>query len=430
MIYPTSRAVLIMGLGVPIALLVAVLVPGAWTLGLGWIVVTFVLMIVDLGLSTSRKDISITPELPEVLFIGSSDPASFDLSFKGNSPPRGFEARLETGELIETKQSPSTSGVAFTLRPIRRGVSQLKQLWYRWQGPLGLVQRQTSLPLNTNIAITPDVRSVKKEALRLFSRDALFGSKVELDRGDGSEFDALREFTQGMDRRTIDWKQSARHRQLIAKEFRNERNHPIYFVVDTGRLMSQPVNGVPRIDYAVNASLLMAYVSLKLGDRVGFFGFDSRPNLTTRSVASAQSFPLLQRQIAKLDYSTEETNYTLGLTRLSNHLDRRSLIVVFTDFADTTSAERMIENLGRLLKRHLVIFVAFRDEELEALIHKEPETPEDVTRAVVADELLKEREIVLSRLQRLGAQIVEARAADVGSDLLNRYLDLKNQDRL
>ena len=324
-----------------------------------WTLAVLVAAGIDFLLSRSKRDLQITPHVPSTLYIGSSDEAVFEIKAEDGLPPQ-FEAKLETSALIQSEPVDSRIGAAFMLTPERRGQGEIQALWMRWQGPLGLIWRQVRKELNLPTIVTPDVRTVSKEAVRMFSRDAMFGQKLQMDRGEGSEFDALREFTTGMDKRTIDWKQSGRHRQLIAKEFRNERNHPIYFVFDTGRLMSQPLAGVARIDRAVNAALLMSYVSLKLGDRVGLFGFDERPRLATGSVAGANSFPLLKRQAARLDYSSFETNYTLGLTRLSANLDRRSLLVIFTDFADSTSAELMLENLGRLMKRHLVMFVAFR----------------------------------------------------------------------
>src|SRR5262249_34215245 len=254
--------------------------------------------------------------------------------------------------------------------------------------------------------------------------------KAQLETGDGSEFHALRELAAGMDRRTIDWKQSAKHGKLLAKEFRTERNHPVIFAIDCGRLMCAPLLGVPRIDRAINAALLMAFVSLKLGDRVGFFGFDVQPRLFSGAVSGAQAFPLLQRLAARLDYSAEEPNYTLALTQLGAALERRALIVVFTDFADTTSAELMLEDVGRLLKRHLVLFVVFRDEELEAIARREPVDAEAVSRAVTAEALLRERDLVIARLTRMGALIVDAPAAAMGSALLQAYIDLKRRDLL
>ncbi len=271
---------------------------------------------------------------------------------------------------------------------------------------------------------------MKDEAIRLFARDAMFGLKAQLESGDGSEFHALRELAPGMDRRAIDWKQSARHGKLLAKEFRTERNHPVIFAIDTGRLMCEPLLGAPRIDRAINAALLMAFVSLKLGDRVGFYGFDVKPGLFTGAISGAHAFPFLQRAAARLDYSSEETNYTLGLTQLNAALERRALIVVFTDFADTTSAELMLENAARLMKRHLVLFVIFRDEELEAIARREPVDPEAVSRAVTAEALLKERDVVIARLSRMGAHIVDAPAAQVGPALLSAYIDLKRRDLL
>lgn len=192
--------------------------------------------------------------------------------------------------------------------------------------------------------------------------------------------------------------------------------------------MCEPLLGLPRIDRALNAALLLAFVGLRLGDRVGLFGFDARPRLSTGALAGQTAFGHLQAEAARLDYSQEETNFTLGLTTLASELQHRSLIVVFTDFADTTSAGLMIENIGRLLARHLVLFVVFRDDELEALVRAEPHEPADVSRAVIAATLLREREVVISRLRRMGVQIVDAPAERMGAEVLNSYFDLKRRE--
>jgi uncharacterized protein (DUF58 family) len=264
----------------------------------------------------------------------------------------------------------------------------------------------------------------------MFSRDALHGAKVQLDIGEGAEFHALSDFHSGMDRRTVDWKQSARHHTLLAKEFRTERNHQVVMALDCGRVMSEPIGGAPRIDRAIHGALILAYASLRSGDRAGLFAFDDRPRLSTGVVAGVGAFPLLARQASRIDYGAEEPNYALGLTSLSSGLKRRSLVVIFTEFADPTAAELMIESTARLVKRHLVLFVVMRDDELEALVTAPPETPEDVARAVVAASLLQQRDLVLARLRRLGAHIVETAAERVGPEALNVYLDLKRRDLL
>jgi uncharacterized protein (DUF58 family) len=233
-----------------------------------------------------------------------------------------------------------------------------------------------------------------------------------------------------MDRRAIDWKQSARHSALMAKEFRTERNHNVIMALDCGRAACEPVGGMPRIDRFIHAGLLLSYACLRGGDRAGLFAFDSRPRISTGALGGIDAFRTLQTVAGRIDYSAHETNYTLALATLSGQLQRRSLIVIFTDFTDPTAAELMLEALAPMLKRHLALFVVLRDEELEALTAAAPETPEDVARAVVAGVLLRERETVLGRLRRMGAHIVDTPADPVGPEVVNAYLDLNRRDLL
>lgn len=437
MIYPTRRAVILAAAGAPVALALGLVAPGWWLAGAGWVVFVLGLLGVDALLGADRNRLELEVEAPGVMGVGREAQAQVRAIFEGRARPQLMELALGAAHRLNVEPARLTARVrsgearaSFALTPVRRGEGAVETLWARWTGPLGLVWKQRSEPLDKRVRVTPDIAAVKAEAIRMYARDALFGVRAQLEQGDGSEFQSLREFQRGMDPRTIDWKQSARHRQLLAKEFRTERNHPIVFALDTGRLMCEPVKGLPRLDHALNASLLLAYVGLKTGDRAGFFAFDAKPRVMTGTVSGVQAFPALQRMAAAIDYSTEEANYTLGLTQLSGALERRTLIVVFTDFADATSAELMIENLARLMKRHLVLFVVFRDDELQGLVDAEPATPEDVSRAVIADALLKEREVVIARLKRLGAQIVDAPVDRIGPELISRYLDLKRRELL
>jgi uncharacterized protein (DUF58 family) len=425
-----------MAIGAPAALLIGLIQPGYWVAGAAWVVLIATLCLADALLGSPRDQVTMALEAPGVLPTAGSAPMRLTVTFD-RRPPSLAETAVQVNARLAVSAARTATEVRggaaraeFELTPNRRGEGEIEKIWARWRGPFGLVWKQIVESPKRIVPITPNVGAVKDEAIKLFARDAMFGIKAQLETGDGSEFHALRELAPGMDRRAIDWKQSARHGKLLAKEFRTERNHPVIFAIDTGRLMCEPLLGVPRIDRAINAALLMAFVSLKLGDRVGFFGFDVKPSLFSGAVSGAHAFPFLQRVAARLDYSSEETNYTLALTQLGAALERRSLIVIFTDFADTTSAELMLENVGRLIKRHLVLFVIFRDEELEAIERREPVDPEAVSRSVTAQALLRERDVVIARLTRLGAHIVDAPAASVGPALLNAYIDLKKRDLL
>ena len=194
--------------------------------------------------------------------------------------------------------------------------------------------------------------------------------------------------------------------------------------------MAEPLDGVPRLDHAIHAALLLAWVSLRHGDRVGLFAFDDAPRGFAPPRSGRATFGSLLSLCAGLSYRSAETNFTLGLTDLMNQLRRRSLIVVLTDFADTVTAELMIDNLGRLARRHLVVFVALSDPLLQRLAHGPLAEMADVERAVVAESLLSDREVVLARLRRMGVLVVDSLPDRIGPALVNRYLDIARRERI
>jgi uncharacterized protein (DUF58 family) len=436
-IYPTRLAVILVAVGAPVALLIGLIAPGYWLAGPAWLALLLALGLADCLMGSSPAAASISLSAPGWLYVGGEGEAKVSANFGFGRPPARVQMALEANArlIVEPERARAIvrdreTEAPFKLTPRRRGEAVLLRGWLRWRGPLGLVWKQRRQTFDHTAPVVPNIQAVREEAVRLFSRESIFGLKVQIDSGEGAEFHALTDFRAGMDRRSIDWKQSAKHASLIGKEYRTERNHHIVCAIDSGRLMSEPVGGIPRIDQAINASLLLAYVSLKIGDRVALFAFDDRPRQASGLVSGVRAFPLLQRLAAKVDYSAEETNFTLGLTNLAGRLQRRALVIVFTDFADTTSAEMMVENIGRLLERHLVLFVAFRDEELEGLVEAEPKEVDDVSRAVTAANLLKERELVLTTLRRMGVQVLDTPSARLGPAVLSAYLDLKRRNLL
>lgn len=436
MIYPSKRLILAAAAVAPTALLIGVYAPAWWTAGLGLLVLLFLLAFLDAVLGPAVRQAELGCATPYTVSVGETFAVALRARFTQGAPRRAWFAIGTAGPVgadspraRATMQSNEGSG-QIELVGERRGTARIAMIWLRWRGPLGLVWKQRARALEQDVLIVPDIRPVRDKGIQMANREALFGQKAQLQVGEGAEFDALAAFRQGMDRRAIDWKQSARHAALIAKEYRTERNNNIVMMLDSGRAMSEPFAGQPRIDRAVSAALLAAYVALKDGDRVGFFAFDSRPRASSKPIGGARAFATLQRVAAGIDYSVNETNYTLGISTLAASLSRRSLIVIFTEFADTISAELMLAAVGALLERHLVLFVVLRDEELEAFAAAEPQAPEDVSRAVAAAGLLQERRLVLTRLRHLGVHVLEASAAEAGPALVSTYLGFKRRGAL
>ncbi|KPP89452.1 DUF58 domain-containing protein [Erythrobacter sp. HL-111] len=435
-IVPTVRAAwLVAGLA-PVALLIASAAPGAWMIAPAAALALVVLVLLD-GLAAgpcTRREVTAPadtevgqPAMIEVhalLRAGAGRPEAA-LEF---DPRLGLAGRAELQ--LAPGEEPGLFSGALELVPERRGTAPVTRLWLRWTGPLGLGARQVSQRLGSKIRIWPDLSPVRSKELQAFLRDERSGLIARRIRGEGTQFEALSEYEPGMDRRRIDWKASARHNHLYARENEAERNNQIVFAFDCGQAMCEPLDGLPRIDRAVSAALTCAYVALKGGDRTALFGFARRPQLMTPFVHDTRGFTRLQSAAAALDYESVEPNFTLALATLTARLQRRSLIVLFSDFTDPTAAQLMVESLSRLVRKHLVLFVTFADSELEAFIEEEPGDIATLARSVTADTLARQRSLVLQRLRRMGVDVIEAPWKAVGFELIDRYLAIRGSEAI
>jgi uncharacterized protein (DUF58 family) len=435
---PTARAVLLAVLATPLALLPALSAGrlwAPWPASLGLLVMA---LATDAWLAPRRRQLTASVVLPPAIAIGEGGEARLRLR-----APRPLQVtvavdlsdKLEPQPLLRGLAGPDAGdgGAAMVCRlsPRRRGRVAVERLWVRWRGPLGLIGRVAVFEIGREAMVVADTRPVRAAALRLESeRHLRAGFKIERYRGDGSELDSLREHVAGDDFRGIDWKASAHHNKLVVRQNRAERNHQVVLAIDTGRLMAEPLGGVPRLDHAVTAALLLGYVSLATGDRAGLAGFDARLGAFVAPRAGLAGFQELQRAAARLDYSEAETNFTLALHSLDARLRRRSLIVVLTELVDTVTAELMIENLALLARRHVVAFVAMQDPGLAALAAAPPDDLLALNRAVVAAGLLRERELVLRELTQRGVYALDAAPAQVQPRLVNVYLEIKRRERI
>jgi uncharacterized protein (DUF58 family) len=437
MIRPTLRAVLLFAATVPVTLVVLVLRPELWPVAIDLGLFVIVLIGIDALLCTRFRNLDIAHDMPARLFVGSEAALRLTITQKTKARPVLFEALLEQrGELeppVIRRLNGTLGQPAPALLPIvpkRRGEVFIDALWLRWRGPFGLAERTRRTPIDKKMDVLPDVRGISSAAIQFFSRDAIEGIKLQQQRGEGTEFESLRDHAAGLDNRFVDWKRSAKHLRLLSKEFSVERNHQIVLAFDTGHLMAEPIDGLPRLDHAIHAGLLLGWISLRNGDYVGSFGFDARVRQFMQPSRGMPYFVKLQNGSSQLAYQTEETNFTLGLAELNFRLKRRALVVLFTEFIDTTTAELLLESLHRMANRHAVIFVTLRDSLLPNIVDARPAQFRDVAEAVVAHDLLRDRAVVLERLTRMGVHCLEVPPRGLAVGLINRYLTIKERGLL
>ena len=429
---PTIRAFIVFVSGVPLGFALILIDESLWPLVFAYLAIVVAITGLDSVLTPRVGVFAIDVKIPAMLYVGDRDVVTVTLSGGALRHPTTVTLACDTGDALQPPPHQQclmvpgeTCEMRIPLVPNRRGRAVLHRLWLRWHGPLGLVERRHIRELDVSVPIIPNIREVRSAALSLSVRDAAFGVKVQRQSGEGTEFDALREYMPGMDHRSIDWKHSARHHKLVCKEFRTERNHQVILAFDTGHLMSTPLHGIPRIDHAINAGLLLGHASLRHGDRIGVFGFDAQTRVSAEPFGGIHEFSRLMRLTSEIEYHQEETNFTRGLMELMTRLKRRSLIILQTEFVDTVTAELMVENLQRLDARHLVIFVSMHDPRLHTPPEQSPRTLKDVNRMVVADGFLRERRTVFERLRRMGIHCIDAHSHAVGAELLNRYIHIK-----
>jgi uncharacterized protein (DUF58 family) len=434
---PTPRAVLLFAAGVPLTLTLVVAQPGLWALAVAYALIVLTAILIDALLAAPLRAIAVAPQIPSTAAIGERVPLAFDFPAPRGTRSVPFDLVVDWRGALEAVRTGAvtlapglTARATMALKPLRRGQIHVDALWVSWRGPLGLARFVKRVGLGAVIDILPNVRGVQNAALQFFAHDAIYGVKAQRQRGEGSEFEALREYTPGADPRQIDWKRSARHRKLLVKQFDTERNHPVVLAYDSGHLMIEPIDDMPRLDHAVNAGLLLSWISLRAGDLVGVFSFDARVRHYRPPIRGLANFSHIQRAAAGIAYHTEETNFTLALADLETRLKRRSLIILFTEFVDTIAAELLLEGLGRLASRHVVVLVTLRDPALRAIADRRPDSFSVVAEAVISGNFQRERQTVLERMERMGLHCLDVAAGELSMALINRYLMIKQRGLL
>ena len=386
-----------------------------------------VIAAVDLLLSwPHRRSISVEP-VGEV-FVGEP----FDIAVEVSPSTAGLRGHLDWPEGLKGPSEFDLGIGKATIKgeAVRRGTWVFPNVWLFWSSRLTLFEFVPKIGFGLEVAVVPNIRRVQSGEISTTVQSRLFGVKENRAIGEGTEFHQLRDFVPGMDASSIDWKRSARHRSLVAKEVRAERNHHVIIALDNGYQMREEIAGLPKIDHAITAALATAWAAAIGGDLVGLYAYDAEPRLFLPPEPGRAAFTRLRSRTAELSYESRETNHTLAMTELNRRTPKRSLIIVFSDFVDTTSAELMVVNVGVLAKRHLIVFVALRDPILEAQVKSTPSDMNGVAETVSTGQLLHERRVVLERLHQLGVTIIDTEPGNVSARLISTYLEIKAREMI
>ncbi|MEV2197583.1 DUF58 domain-containing protein [Streptomyces phaeochromogenes] len=319
--------------------------------------------------------------------------------------------------------------VTTRLRPTRRGDRHADRVTIRSYGPLGLLARQGSHKVPWTVRVLPPFTSRKHLPSKLARLRELDGRTSVLTRGEGTEFDSLREYVPGDDTRSIDWRATARQTTVAVRTWRPERDRHILLILDTGRTSAGRVGDIPRLDASMDAALLLAALASRAGDRVDLLAYDRRVRALVQGRSAGDVLPSLVNAMARLEPELLETD-ARGLTSTAlRTAPRRSLIVLLTTLDAAPIEEGLLPVLSRLTQRHTVLVASVSDPHIARMAAARGNT-EAVYEAASAAQAQAERHRTAEQLTRHGVTVVDATPNDLPPALADAYLALKAAGRL
>lgn len=315
------------------------------------------------------------------------------------------------------------------LLPRRRGDLRATGLTVRFHGPLGLVARQKTFDVPGSVRSLPPFDSRKHLPSRLARLRELDGRAAVRVRGQGTEFDSLREYVRGDDMRSIDWRASARTSNVVVRTWQPERDRRVVLVLDTSRTSAGRVDDVPRLDSAMDAALLLASLAARAGDRVDFVAGDRRIRSRVRSARARDVASVLQDVMAGLQPVIAEADWRALAGAVQGLGRQRALVVLLTPLEPSAIEEGLLPVLPTLIRHHRVVIASVKDPALEQLAGAR-DTIDEVYDAAAAEQAMLRRTRTANLLRKLGVDVVDADAESLPPALADHYLSLKRQGLL
>ncbi|MDT0458343.1 DUF58 domain-containing protein [Streptomyces sp. DSM 41527] len=380
---------------------------------------------------TGDTTVRLTGEASSHLTLTNPSRRTLRATIRDAWPPSSFHPDADTDESRHTLRIPAAERrrLTTTLRPTRRGDHQAVRVTVRSYGPLGLAARQGSRHVPWTLRVLPPFTSRKHLPAKLARLRELDGRTSILTRGEGTEFDSLRDYTPGDDTRSIDWRATARRQTLAVRTWRPERDRRILLVLETGRTSAGRVGDIPRLDASMDAALLLGALAARAGDRVDLLAYDRRIRASVQGRTARDLLPALTDALAPLESELVEADARGLAATIHRHTPRRSLIVLFTGLDAAPVEEALLPVLPGLTQRNELIVAAVADPRIEEMAAGR-HTPQAVYEAAAAEQAHAARRRTADRLRHHGITVIDSTPARLAPDLADAYLTLKSTGRL
>ncbi|WP_025125457.1 DUF58 domain-containing protein [Myroides odoratimimus] len=427
-------------LGTIIALFVlAFIFPILYKVVWGLFVLFFAIILVDITLLFNKKNrVDAVRILPEKLSNGDDNTIYISIENKYNITVQcdiideiPFQFQKRDFEITKTLAPKEQKTLSYTLRPTTRGEYVFGKLNVYVSSPLKLVSRRFVFCDDVTLATYPSFIQMKKYDLIAFSKNKYaFGMKKIRKIGTTTEFEQIKEYVLGDDIRNINWKATAKSSQLMVNQFQDENTESVYNIIDRGRVMQMPFNGLSLLDYAINSTLALSNVILKKNDKVGLMTFSE--NITNQLPAESKISQLqkVMEQLYRVNTNFVESDFGKLYAHIRHKITHRSLIILYTNFESLSSLKRQLPYLRAIAKNHVLLVVFFENTELTKLTEKKAKNTDDIFDKVIAEKFNFEKRLIVNELTKYGIQSILTAPEELSINTINKYLQIKAKGTL
>ncbi len=399
-------------------------------------VMTLVVIVLDSWLLFNKKvRIQAGREVPKLFNLGDPNHVKLQLQNLSNLKltinvidelPVQFQIRDFEKSIV--LQSDEKRTIQYELRPTARGEYIFGAINLYLNSLIGLVQRRIRVEAEANVPVYPSILQMKQYELIAFNRISQFQGIKKLRRiGHSYEFEQIKNYVRGDDYRSVNWKASSRRAELMVNQYEDERAQQVYIILDKSRAMRLPFNGLSLMDYAINTSLVIANIALQKYDRAGLITFSDKIGATIKADNQPIQLNKILQALYKEKERTLESNYELLYHAVRKLINRRSLLLLYTNFESIYALERVLPLLRRINNFHLLVVVFFENTEIRDFAKQKVETLEGIYRQTIAQKFLAEKAQMVQTLNQYGIQAVLTAPEDLSINTINKYLELKSR---
>lgn len=422
-------------MGIVISLFVlAFIFPVFYSVVWGIFILFFAVVWVDITLLFSKKkQFKAQRILPERLSNSDANPIYIEIENPYNFTvfceiidEIPFQFQKRDFSIFKTLKPKEKINFLYELTPLQRGEYSFGKLNIYASSPLRLIAKRYSFSDSQTLPCYPSFMQMKKYDLIAFSKNKFaFGLKKIRRLGNTTEFEQIKEYTSGDDLRTINWKATAKRKQLMVNQFLDENTQSVYCIIDKGRVMQMPFAGLSLLDYAINASLALSNVILKKYDRAGLLTFSKSVDNMLPAENKKNQLSKIMEQLYRVQTDFSESDYSRLYARVKHKITHRSLLILFTNFESINGLNRQLPYLRALAKNHVLVVVFFENTELTKMTRQKAKNTDDIFDKVIVEKFSFEKRLIVNELTKYGIQSVLTAPEDLSINTINKYLQIK-----